>query len=70
MNRRLLFLIDYYTNGNKAEFCRQLGWKPQYLQKLLKNEAFGIAPVLSVLGKYKEVNARWFLFGVGNMLDI
>lgn len=67
MNKRLLFLIDYYVDGNKAEFCRQFGWKPQYLHKLLKNESFGIVPVLSILEKYKDINARWFLFGTGDI---
>lgn len=66
MNKRLLFLIDYYAKGNKSEFCRIMGWKPQYLQKLLRNESFGIMPVMKILQTYKDVNARWFLFGTGN----
>ena len=30
----------------------------------------GLQPVLSILEKLPEINARWFLFGDGSMLEI
>lgn len=68
MNSRLLELVKYKTGGRQAEFARFMGWTPQYLAKLLGGGNFGLQPVLSILEKFPEVDARWFLFGVGEML--
>lgn len=46
-----------------------LGWTPQYLAKLLKGENFGLQPVLAVVSKLPEINARWFLTGQGAMIE-
>lgn len=68
MSERLNQIIDYRTGGQKAEFCRLMGWKPPYLSKLLKGADFGIRPVLRVLEVMPEIDARWFLLGTGEML--
>lgn len=68
MNNRLQEIIKYKTGGRQAEFARFMGWTPQYLAKLLGGGNFGLQPVLSILEKFPEVDARWFLFGVGEML--
>jgi hypothetical protein len=47
-----------------------VGWTPQYLSKLLKGENFGMQPILTILEKFPEINARWVLFGTGEMLEI
>jgi hypothetical protein len=36
-----------------------LGWVPQYFAKLLKVEDFGLQPVLAIVAKFSEINARW-----------
>lgn len=38
MNTRLRKIIDYKTGGNQAEFAALMGWKPQYLFRLLKGD--------------------------------
>lgn len=68
MNTRLSQFIDYATGGNKADFARSLGWSPQYLQSILKDCRFGMSPLLTLLAKYPELNARWLLLGEGAML--
>lgn len=68
MSGRLNQIIGYRTGGQKAEFCRLMGWKPPYLSKLLKGADFGIRPVLRVLEVVPEIDARWFLLGTGEML--
>lgn len=70
MNSRLQEIIKYKTGGRKTAFAELMGWTPQYLVKLLNGENFGLQPVLSILEKLPEINARWFLFGQGSMLEI
>ena len=69
MTTRLTTFIDYATNGNKAEFARSVGWTPQYLSNLLRERSMGINPVVAVLERYPELNARWILLGEGAMLS-
>ena len=69
MTTRLTTFIDYATNGNKAEFARSVGWTPQYLNNLLREGSMGINPVVAVLERYPELNARWILLGEGAMLS-
>lgn len=68
MNTRLSEFIQYKTNGHQSDFASLLGWSPQYLGKLLRGENFGIRPVMALLEKFPELNARWLMLGEGNML--
>lgn len=70
MNERLLEIIRYKTGGKQNAFAELMGWSPQYLAKLVKGDNFGLQPVLAVLSAFPEINARWFLFGQGSMLEI
>lgn len=70
MNERLKEIIIYKTGGKKIPFAEMLGWSPQYLSKLLKGENFGVQPILTLLERLPEINARWFLFGTGEMLEM
>lgn len=68
MNNRLLDVIKYKTGGRQKPFAEFLGWTPQYLAKLLRGENFGLQPVLTLLEKLPEIDARWLLLGEGTML--
>lgn len=68
MNTRLSEFIQYKTGGHQSEFAAALGWSPQYLGKLIHGDGFGIRPVMALLEKYPELNARWLMLGEGNML--
>lgn len=68
MNTRLSEFIQYKTGGRQSEFAALLGWSPQYLGKLLKGDGFGIRPVMAMLEKFPELNARWLMLGDGSML--
>ena len=70
MNERLQEIIRYKTGGKKIPFAEIMGWSPQYLSKLLKGENFGVQPILTILDRLPEINARWFLFGTGEMLEL
>lgn len=69
MNERLLKFIQYKTGGKQAEFAELMGWSPQYLHKLLKEGGIGIRPIVALLEKFPELNARWLLLGEGAMLN-
>lgn len=68
LSGRLNQVIAYRTGGRQSDFCRLMGWKPPYLSKLLKGADFGLRPVLRILETIPEIDARWFLFGTGEML--
>lgn len=70
MNERLLEIIRYKTGGRQNAFAELMGWSPQYLAKLVKGDNFGLQPVLAILSTFPEINARWFLFGQGSMLEV
>lgn len=70
MNERLLEIIRYKTGGRQNAFAELMGWSPQYLAKLVKGDNFGLQPVLAILSAFPEINARWFLFGQGAMLEV
>lgn len=69
MNERLLEIIKYKTGGKQNAFAELMGWSPQYLAKLIRGGNFGLQPVLAILSVFPEINARWFLFGQGSMLE-
>lgn len=69
MNNRLAQFIQYKTKGNQAEFARIMGWKPQYLHKMLNDGGIGIRPIISLLELFPELDARWLLLGEGSMIS-
>lgn len=69
MNERLLQFIQYKTGGKQAEFADMMGWSPQYLHKMLKDGGIGIRPIVALLEKFPELNARWLLLGEGAMIS-
>ena len=70
MNERLLEIIEYKAGGKQIAFAEMMGWSPQYIAKLVRGENLGLSPVLAVLSAFPEINARWFLFGQGQMLEV
>lgn len=69
MKDRLRQIIRYKTRGRQKDFAELVGWKPQYVAKLLRGDDFGLKPVLAVLTALPEINARWLLLGQGTMID-
>lgn len=70
MHTRLLKIIDYKTGGHQKNFAHLVGWSPAYLSKLIHGESgFGLQPILTLLTKFPEIDARWLLLGDGEMLS-
>lgn len=69
MNKRLLEIIQYATCGKQIEFAEIMGWSPQYLNRLIKGEnGIGLRPIIAILKRFPEINARWILLGEGAMI--
>ncbi len=69
MNNRLRQIIEYATGGNQTEFAALMGWSPQYLSRLILGQGgIGIRPIVALLEKFPDINARWLLLGEGPML--
>lgn len=70
MNNRLRKIIEIKTGGSQSEFAALMGWTPQYLSRLVLGESgFGIRPVVALLEKFPDLDARWLLLGEGAMLS-
>lgn len=69
MHTRIDTMITHYTDGRRREFAQRLGWSMPYLSKVLRGDAVGLTPVLTILSTFPELNARWLLFGVGKMIE-
>lgn len=67
MNQRLLLFIKYAC-GRQSVFADVMGWDRQYLSKLTRGIGLGITPVVAILQKFPELDARWLLLGEGEML--
>ena len=68
MKTRLVELINRVADGNKAQFARMMGWKPQYLNSLL-NGRIGLTPIIYILQMFPNLDARWLLLGDGEIFN-
>ena len=66
-NERILFIIKHFCDGNKAEFARVMGEKPQTIKSGVTRNA-GDNVTKKILSKFQEVNPVWLLTGEGSML--
>ncbi|MCH5318779.1 MAG: hypothetical protein J1E38_03615 [Paramuribaculum sp.] len=69
MKERIKQLIDFRTGGNRSRFAELMGWTPQYLNLMLKGSGgIGLKPIVTILERMPDVNARWLIMGEGAML--
>lgn len=67
-NERILFMINHFCEGNKAEFARMMGEKPQTINGWL-NRNNGNGVLAKILNKFPMVNPAWLYTGKGEMID-
>lgn len=68
MRERLIQIIKYKTGGSQKDFAALLGWTPQYLNRMLMPDgSIGLKPLVAILEKIPEIEARWLLLGEGSM---
>ncbi len=70
MKDRLHKFIGYVTGGKMSEFADLMGWSPQYLHRLTSSGSIGLRPIIALLEKFPNLNARWLILGEGAMLTV
>lgn len=58
-------MINYYTDGNKAQFASKIGVKPQTINSWLMRDSFDAELIYS---KCEGISPSWLLSGKGEML--
>ena len=63
-----MFMINHFCEGNKAEFARMMGEKPQTINGWL-NRNNGNGVLAKIQNKFPMVNPAWLYTGIGEMID-
>lgn len=63
---RLKKLIEYYSNGNKAQFANMLGIKPQTINSWETRNTYDMELLFA---KCERINAAWLFTGEGSMIS-
>lgn len=50
---------------NQKEFAEMMGWSQTYVSKISTQQKPGLTPIMQILEKFKDIDARWLLFGEG-----
>lgn len=59
-------LIIRYKSKNQKEFAEMMGWSSPYLSHLIsEGRGIGLTPIMQLLEKFEDIDARWLLFGKG-----
>lgn len=58
-------LVNYYCDGNKAQFANMLGKTPQTISNWIDRNTFDAELIYT---KCEGVSGDWLLSGVGNMI--
>lgn len=70
MKDRLKQIVECFAAGKTSEFARMMDWSPQYLHRMVSGDSgIGLQPVVALLRKLPELNARWLLLGEGAMIQ-
>jgi len=68
--RRIAELIECKTGGSRVQFAERIGWTKQRLTNVLAGKSIGLTTIETMLRSFPDLNARWLIFGEGNMLEI
>lgn len=64
---RIQHLVNIKAAGNKSRFARMVGWQPQYMARVTKEDgaSIGLAIVTKILEAFPDVDGRWLVLGEG-----
>ena len=66
INERISCIVKHFCGGNKAEFARRVGERPQTVSNWMARPITS-RTVNKILAKFPEVNPSWLQFGDGEM---
>ena len=76
INKRILQLVDNYTNNSVKKFAESIGIPQQTVNRLFnKDTRTGKYPtatteiLVAITRKYVDINANWLVAGKGDMLN-
>lgn len=68
INERILRIIEHFCAGNKSQFAKMMGEKPQTISSWCTRNTTGRGIVNKILDKLPEISESWLLAGEGDML--
>lgn len=70
MHRRIKDVVDVFYSGSQKSFSEAVGWSTSYTSAVLSGKtSIGLTPVLTILSAIPDLNARWLLFGTGEIIE-
>lgn len=70
MNRRIKDVVDVFYSGSQKSFSEAVGWSTSYTSAVLSGKtSIGLTPILTILSTIPDLNARWLLFGTGEIVE-
>lgn len=70
MNRRIKDVVDVFYSGSQKSFSEAVGWSTSYTSAVLSGKtSIGLTPILTILSAIPDLNARWLLFGTGEIVE-
>lgn len=70
MHRRIKDVVDVFYSGSQKSFSEAVGWSTSYTSAVLSGKtSIGLTPILTILSTIPDLNARWLLFGTGEIVE-
>lgn len=70
MHRRIKDVVDVFYSGSQKSFSEAVGWSTSYTSAVLSGKtSIGLTPILTILSAIPDLNARWLLFGTGEIVE-
>lgn len=66
---RVATIVETLCGGNKSEFCRRIGRKPDAIKDIIggAHNAPGYGLIYDILASDLGISAEWLILGVGNI---
>lgn len=69
IEERIKQIIAYKCKGNTSAFARLMEWSTPYAFQTVRGKSLGLSPIITIVSKLPEIDARWLLTGEGTMLQ-
>jgi len=70
MKERIKTIINLKAHGKQKAFAEMMGWTSQYTHNLIAGSGIGLQPIMAILQRFPDIDARWLLTGEGMPISI